>query len=61
MERERSTVPGTEQAQVARAVLAWLNAGGPLPRRVEKIEAEYLANGKPAGTMKIVMRPDGAE
>lgn len=23
--------------------------------------AEYLANGKPAGTMKIVMRPDGAE
>ncbi|MCI8438460.1 MAG: hypothetical protein HFF73_02930 [Oscillospiraceae bacterium] len=49
MERERSTVPGTEQAQVARAVLAWLNAGGPLPRRVEKIEAEYLANGSSMG------------
>ena len=44
MERERNTVPGTEQAQVARALLAWLNACGPLPRRVERIEAEYLSN-----------------
>ena len=44
MERERNTVPGSEQAQVARALLAWLNACGPLPRRVERIEAEYLSN-----------------
>ena len=44
MDRERIAVPGTEQAQVARDLLAWLNACGPLPGRVERIEAEYLAN-----------------
>lgn len=49
MERERNTVSGVEQAQVARALLAWLNAGGPLPRRVERIEAEYLSNGAGMG------------
>lgn len=44
MERERNTVSGTEQAQVARALLAWLNDCGPLPSRVERIEAEYLSS-----------------
>lgn len=49
MERERNTVSGMEQAQVARALLAWLNAWAPLPRRVERIEAEYLSNGTSMG------------
>ena len=44
MERERNTVSGTEQVQVAREMLAWLNACGPLPQGVERIEAEYLSN-----------------
>lgn len=49
MDRERISVSGPEQVQVARALLAWLNTGCPLPRRVEKIEAEYLANSTSMG------------
>lgn len=43
MEQDPRCVPGGEQARVARALLQWLNAFGPVPKRVERIEAEFLS------------------
>lgn len=49
MEQERKFVSGPEQVQAANALLDWLNEYGALPRRVEKIETEFLADGTSMG------------